>query len=1081
VARALHLIPVPDHSSNTSARGVSLAVFALGGLHVRTGPAAAMGQASQLAVNGPTNEVACAYLARHHIRALIALAGVSACGIGRDELVEVLWPGASETAGRNRLYHTMHLARQALSSAAWEDDWVTVRLGRVVLDERVWCDTRELDRIRESDPKQLDATTLDALLPLCRLDWMPGLDVGALGESVRARVRGAQVRILREAAVRLRELGDTPALRAHLHGLIRLEATDESAHRELMQLDLARGRRHAVLRRYEICSRELSLQLGLRPTAQTSAIAAAASKELLLAPQHPTNEAVALVGRVSLVKDLVTQMTPGAGVWNLTGRSGIGKSSVMREVARQLAPTLADGALIVALGDLAPQDSAVAACVRALGLMMNEGSEDHELLSRALCVRNMLLVLDDLDAAPDAQRLISLLPTAMRTRVVITSRAPLRSARALVVPVPPLRVPTPDESLEQVRQRAGYALFVMRCPVTSGETSSPQWQRDVARLVNHLDGLPLAIELAAARAVTMTPGEMLDQIDRHLRALGDGPVDQPPRHRSMQGALDWSVRLLSMPARRAYEAASVFPAGFARGDVPPLLHALGLPGIDVDALLDELLAAGLLAHMPDGDRLRMLHLPRAHARAQAVAHGHWHAIVTTRLDEVCKRLGEDPVDFESPRYAARLEVVNDIEDDAVALLDHARNTDRARFLGMLMPMCESWRVRNLLSLVLKWAPQGIDVAQSLENVSAELWFRANLTRALARGGDPAEAERQSRPMLDLFDKVDDPVLMAHAVSARARALRTVGESNQAIALLRQTIARVASSPDKPGFWTLYVPMWELRGQPPGVTVDLAVLRNRFAETFFWLELLSAAFSNLTPDEGWTQHREIAEEIVAISRARQWRRYLLVGIWHRAASELGTDDVPSAMRSYEEAYSLARSFGNESVAASAMRMLTNLNLHNHDLASARTCMSAAIDCSLQAPPEVSAVSNPLLRAKVHAVANQTDDAVREMVSVPTDWLDRVSDGDLVEWGEVGALVARRLGLLNESSELADAMSCLNNFDSLLPTIRRFHERFFGSSKPVRPTCAEELDSARNRLRTGLRRLHVQLGSQALPRS
>jgi predicted ATPase/DNA-binding SARP family transcriptional activator len=1081
VVRALDSIPAPGASPDTSAWGTPISVFTLGGLRVQAAPATAMGRESGPNSSESKPEMASAYLARHHIRALLALAGASARGIGRDELVEVLWPEANTAAGRNRLYHTLHLARQALSAAAWDDEWVTVRLGRVVLDERVWCDTRELDRSQEGDPAQLDAATLDMLLPLCRHDWMPGLDIGALGESVRARVRGAQARMLREAAVRLRELGDTPVLRAHLNDLIRLEATDESAHRELMQLDLARGRRHAVLRRYELCSRELTLQLGLRPTAQTSAIAACASRELLLAPQHPTNEAMALIGRVSLVRDLVTRLTPSAGVWNLTGRSGIGKSSVMHEVARQLAPTLADGALIVALGDLAPHDSAVAACVRALGLMMNEGSEDHELLSHALGRRDMLLVLDDLDAAADAQRLMALLPAVMRTRVVITSRAPLGSARAVVVPVPPLQVPAPDESLDQARQRAGYALFVMRCPLTSGEIDSLPWQRDVARLVNRLDGLPLAIELAAARAATMTPGEILDQIDSNLRSLGDAFLDQEPRHRSMQSALDWSVQLLSMPARSAYEAVSVFPASFARGDVPALMYALGLLDADVDALLDELLAAGLLARMPDGDRLRLLHLPRAHARARAAAQGHWPAIVETRLHEVYKRLGEQPVDFESPRYAARLEVVKGIEDDAIALLDHARNTDPARFLLMLMPLCESWRVRNVLSLVLQWAPQAIHVAQSLGDVSAELWFRANLTRSLSRGGCPAECERQSQLMLGLFGKVADPVLMAHAVSARARALRTVGEPGAGLVLLRQALDRVDSDPDRPGFWTLRVAMWELSDQLDGVTVDLTALRRRFEGSFFWLELLSAAFTCLVPDVNWTQHREIAEEIIAISKARQWPRSLLLGLWRRAACLMGVDDVSGAMRCYHDVYVLARSVGNEDLAANAMRMLTTLHLHSSDFGAARACLAAAVDCAQRSPLDVRSMSNPVFRAKVHAVSEQTEDAVRELLTVPPEWLDRVSRSDLIEWGEVGALVARRVGFVEDSTELANLMRSINGLDSLLPTIRRFHDRSFGSGPPYRRMSAEQIGSACARLRTGLRQLHSRLGGQTVSSS
>jgi DNA-binding SARP family transcriptional activator len=102
---------------------------------------------------------------------------------------------------------------------------------------------------------------------------MPGLDLGPHGDTVRAQVRRTQAHVLREAVQRLRAQGDSPALRAHLHSLLRIEGTDEPAHRELMQLDFNAGRWHAVLRGFERVNRELSVQLGLRPAAATCDLA----------------------------------------------------------------------------------------------------------------------------------------------------------------------------------------------------------------------------------------------------------------------------------------------------------------------------------------------------------------------------------------------------------------------------------------------------------------------------------------------------------------------------------------------------------------------------------------------------------------------------------------------------------------------------------------------------------------------------------------------------------------------------------------------------------------------------------------
>jgi DNA-binding SARP family transcriptional activator len=197
------------------------------------------------------------YETRHHVRAVLALAGASQQGIGRDELVDALWPGSSAAAGRNRLYHTVHLARQALAEVSWDDEWLAVRAGRVQLDERVWCDVRQLEQAIDRGTARLGPGPLHELLPLCANDWMPGLEIGALGQVIRARVRRHQSDLLREAITRQGNEGDTPTHRALLQSLLRLEATDEWAHRQLMRLDLAAGRRHAVLRTFEKLGREL--------------------------------------------------------------------------------------------------------------------------------------------------------------------------------------------------------------------------------------------------------------------------------------------------------------------------------------------------------------------------------------------------------------------------------------------------------------------------------------------------------------------------------------------------------------------------------------------------------------------------------------------------------------------------------------------------------------------------------------------------------------------------------------------------------------------------------------------------------
>ena len=138
---------------------------------------------------------------RAHVRALLAIVGSSHEGVQRDELVEVLWPRQSEQAARNRLYHTMLLARQSLSDLAWPDKWLVISAGRVKLDPRVHCDARKLIAAANGPPALLaDGALLDFIDEFSG-DWAPDVDAGGLGITLRAQVQASYARLLHEAAV----------------------------------------------------------------------------------------------------------------------------------------------------------------------------------------------------------------------------------------------------------------------------------------------------------------------------------------------------------------------------------------------------------------------------------------------------------------------------------------------------------------------------------------------------------------------------------------------------------------------------------------------------------------------------------------------------------------------------------------------------------------------------------------------------------------------------------------------------------------------------------------------------------------
>ena len=1014
---------------------------------------------------------------RHHVQAVLALAGASRKGMARDELVDVLWLQSSTTAGRNRLYHTVHMARQALSAVSWDDEWLVVRNARVLLDERVWCDVQQLERAGERSAETLGDSELHTLVPLCQGDWMPQLDVGAAGEAVRARVRTAQGELLREVIVRSqRQGGDTPALRELLHSLLRIQATDEWAHRELMRLDLAAGRRHAVLRTFDKLSQGLGEKLGLRPSAQTVAVAAAAAAELqetgAAAAPEGTSRATPLVGREALIKSLVEQLGASAGLWNLTGLSGIGKTTLARAVAHRLAPAMEDGVCVVNFGDLGAYESAASACVRTLGLASGAEGDEIGQLVQAVQLRQMLLVLDDIDAAADGHDLLQRLPLdSMRTRFVVTSRAPVKVVGAQVVPVVMLPVPAPDATPEQAGQSAAYALFQMRCPLASLELQTEAWRSEAVQLVRQLEGLPLAIELAAARTDSMTPGEIQRQIERTLRALGDGPVDLQGRHRSLQASLDWSVKLLSSTARSGYGALAVFPGGFLAADVAGLMPAVGLARSAAEAVLEELAAAGLLAHMPDTPQLRMLHLPRAHARTQAEARGQWPAVVTARLVDVCAVLDAHPLDYESSHYARHLRRVVEIEDDAVSLLDHACKHDPQRFVRMMLPLCESWGVRGSMPVMMRWAPSAIAAAQNAGLKWQELSLRSTLTQALRVRDNPVVAEQYSQAMLPLMDEVTEHVTLARAATARARALRAVGQVSRAASFLRDQFEKLALDSNAPGYWTLRMAMADLGCPPAGVEIDLTRLRQRHGGSRLWLEILRVAYIS---DPGAGQSPSLlalTRELVACAEPMRAYAAWISGATAQAYCQLAQGDTAGALQSYQATYRLAAETGWTNAMAAARLDAASVQLHLQDTNAAALCIDQAR--GLPAAGPYVGVRMPMLRTLCLALQGDLEAAKRELLSMPSDALQDPDDDCLFEWAEAGALLAMRLGEQEFADKIVTGLRGLECDNDVIPVSRRFRDEVFGPDLTAKTGPRPSAEEVRRELRYALHALHQRL--------
>ena len=287
-------------------------------------------------------------------------------------------------------------------------------------------------------------------------------------------------------------------------------------------------------------------------------------------PASPTS----FVGRAEVVAEVAGLLRRrDVQLVTLTGPGGTGKTRLALRVAADLAAQFADGVAFVALASVHQSDLVEPTIGQVLGVRETEDQPPRERLRGALRDREVLLVLDNLEQIPEAAPALGgLLATCPRLTILATSRAPLHLTGERVYPVPPLLLPSrratvPGASelppLEALARTESVQLFVERAVAASAHFRlTVENAPSVAAICERVDGLPLAIELAAARSRVLMPADLLARLSPQLPLLVGGPADQPPRLRSMTDAISWSHDLLSDVEQALFRRLAVFVGGF---------------------------------------------------------------------------------------------------------------------------------------------------------------------------------------------------------------------------------------------------------------------------------------------------------------------------------------------------------------------------------------------------------------------------------------------------------------------------------------------------------------------------------------
>lgn len=360
--------------------------------------------------------------------------------------------------------------------------------------------------------------------------------------------------------------------------LLRLEPWREETHRQLMLLLAESGQTGAALQQYDACYRILETELGVEPDRATTALrdqidAGEITARPLAAPHHnlpcPPTPMLGRDVEQAAIAHLLQQ--PAIRLLTLVGTGGVGKTRLAVDVATQQLAVFADGIFAVDLATLRDPAEVASAIAQAIGIIEDNTKLVLERVCGWLGERQTLLLLDNFEHLLHAASVVStLLAACPRLKCLVTSRSPLHLRGEHIFTVEPLEVPpSPRLTISTTKQAAQFAqyaaveLFVQRAVAVQPHFAlTSQNAPIIAEICCRLDGLPLAIELAAARVKLLPPHAILAWLDRRLTLLTSGARDLPVRHQTLRATLAWSYELLQADEQALFRRLGVFANGF---------------------------------------------------------------------------------------------------------------------------------------------------------------------------------------------------------------------------------------------------------------------------------------------------------------------------------------------------------------------------------------------------------------------------------------------------------------------------------------------------------------------------------------
>jgi predicted ATPase/DNA-binding SARP family transcriptional activator len=899
-------------------------------------------------------------------RALLAMLALNAgSSVSTARLIDGLW-GEQPPATASKLVqvYVSHL-RKALVASGEDAEIVTRRHGYELRVGAGAVDAERFERlVAQGAPREA--------LKLWR---GPPLD-----DVADEPFAGAEIRRLEELRLAALELaiehdlddGRHREVIAELEALVAAEPLRERPHALLMLALYRSGRQADALEAYRGARDALVEQLGIEPGAQLQELQQAILvHDLRIDAPRSTTEVRSgrlsasagpsgvrdkrrlpvlpnrTIGRVREVGVVAERLRSGSvRLLTLTGAGGVGKTRLALESARALEDDFPDGAHFVSLAALNRPEDVPAAIVATLEIVVLSGESPARAVERFLAAKHVLLVVDNFEQLlPAAPFIGALLLACPGLSVLATSREALALAAEERYPVSPLALPQPGtcEDAETLAKVDAVALFSERARVHDPDFNLGDGNAAAAaEICRHLDGLPLAIELAAARCGLLSPRELAERLDASLAGLAAGPRDAPARQQTLRATIDWSYDLLSDFDKACFARFAVFCGGAT------VAAAEAITGAELDAL-DRLVAKSLLVrdqHAQAPTRLAMLETVRAYATVRFRATGDKDATGQRHYRfyaALAQRHGTDQALCGRKRGQHIAQLDADIDNLHAALRWAVDKRDAACALAMVAALGQYWLMRSRYADAVHWIDQAFNTPGAADHPA--LRVRASCAKVealwpLGRRGEQAtildEAEGIARALAD-------PVLISQVLQIRARHAQDT-RPDAAAAFADEALRWAQSSGDE---WEIANAFDEKTAHATTISelresVDRAAsLLDDAGNTYHLAALLASTPYGALSMGSDLDAMELVERAIPIVRehATPFLWTLLCGNLGLAA--LMTGDTDRATEAFREELTLCRELVILPVAAEGLRGLAALAaLQRHDDRAARLAGAAA---------------------------------------------------------------------------------------------------------------------------------------------